>query len=167
MTHVSPPRFMLLVDTHVGPSPNLELQIAVERTIAMAASLASEMLQQGLPMGLLVWSDGWRYLPPNRGKRHYRDVLSMLARLPLNKSFNLRALLDQSFRHQKSGTTAMLMTPHQLQLGLGDYAHGGLFVFSPDSEQTKKWFTFAETVDFTRCMPVDQQIEGGSEGVKV
>jgi uncharacterized protein (DUF58 family) len=163
MTHVSPPRFMLLVDTHIAGKRTIEAHAAVERTIAMAATLANEMLQQGLLMGLLVWSKGWMYLPPNRGKRHGRDVLSVLAQLPLNHAFPLRTLLDESFRHQKSGTTAMLMTPHQMQLTLGEYARGSMYVFSADSAQSNKWFTFSDTVDFTRCMPTEQQPGGSGE----
>ena len=158
MTHVSPPRFMILMDMHI-PQRTPAAHAAVERAIAMAASMVGEMSRQGLPIGLLVWSNRWIYFPPNRGKRHCRDVLSILAQLPLNKSFGLPALLSEGYRLQKSGTTAMLITPQRFQLSLGDQARGNLFVLSPDAPQTEKWFKFESPVDFANCMPVDQQLE--------
>jgi hypothetical protein len=30
---------------------------------------------------------------------------------------------------------------------------------SPDSPQADKWFKFDSNVDFTRCMPAEQQME--------
>jgi uncharacterized protein (DUF58 family) len=158
MTHVSPPRFMLLVDTHIAER-TVQAHAAVERVIAMAASLVSEMLRQGMPVGLLVWSNGWHYSSPQRGKRHGRDVLGALARLPLNQTIGLRSLLDESYRLQKSGTTSMLLTPRNVQLNLGERARGNLVVFSPESPKTEKMFKFETPVDFTRCMPADQQME--------
>ena len=47
---------------------------------AMAASLASTALEQGLSVGLYAYSDGWVGVNPARGKRHRRDVLAVLAR---------------------------------------------------------------------------------------
>jgi uncharacterized protein (DUF58 family) len=158
MTHVSPPRFLLMVDTYISQRTE-QTHAAVEHAIAMAASMASDMLQQGLPIGLLVWSNKWIYLPPNRGKRHARDVLSVLAQLPLNQQFERRALLDEGYRIQKAGTTALLVTPSQMQLSLGQHARGNMFIFSPDSPRSQRLFRFENAVDFAHCMPADQEIE--------
>ena len=158
MTHVSPPRVLLLVDTCVVDR-TLDAHVAVERAIAMAVSLASDALGQGLSMGILAWSDGWVHVPPNRGKRHARDVLTLLARLPLNTGHDHRELLDESYRHQKSGTTLMLITPADFRLGLGDTARGNLVVLSSCNPDVQSLFTFDPKVDFTCCMPAEQQVE--------
>lgn len=54
MTQVSPPRLLLLVDTHLEDR-SVEAHVRVERTIAMAASLASHALAEGLAVGLVAW----------------------------------------------------------------------------------------------------------------
>jgi uncharacterized protein (DUF58 family) len=159
MTHVSPPRMLLLVDTYLAER-TLATHAAVERVIAMAGSLASHGLGQGLPVGLLVHSNHWVYIPPNRGKRHRRDLLTVLARLALNTTATQRDLLEESFRNQKSGTTAVLITPHDVRLSLGESARGGLVVLAPDAPQTDRWFKFDPNIDFAHCMPPDQQLEG-------
>ncbi|HSI35172.1 MAG: DUF58 domain-containing protein [Phycisphaerae bacterium] len=54
MTQVSPPKLVLLVDTHVK-SRTPEEHARVEKAIAMAASLASHALDAGLMVGLFAW----------------------------------------------------------------------------------------------------------------
>src|SRR4051812_20766882 len=114
MTHVSPPRLMLLVDTYIEPSlleplqlpyaaparkggagappaPMVALEQAratVERTIAMAASLVNFAIEQQLPVGIVAWSNGLNAVTANRGKRHRRDLLTILAQLPENTAFS-------------------------------------------------------------------------------
>ena len=55
MTHVSPPKLIVLLDTYV-PDDSNEACEAAERAIAMGASLASLALETGMPVGLRVWS---------------------------------------------------------------------------------------------------------------
>jgi uncharacterized protein (DUF58 family) len=157
MTHVSPPRMLLLVDTFLSER-TLEAHSNIERVIAMAASVASEALNQGLPVGVLVWSGHWVHIPPNRGKRHRRDLLTVLARLPLNVTADQRELVDESYREQKSGTTSVLVAPRDVQLSLGDSARGNMAVLSPGAPMTSRWFKFDKTVEFSRCMPAEQQV---------
>lgn len=156
MTRVSPPRIQLLVDTYLE-SGGIEAQASIERVIAMAASLASKALEQGMSVGLHVWSNDWIMIPPNRGKRHRRDILSILARLEQNTLFDQRQLLEQNYKHQKSGTTAVLVTPHELRLSLEQSVRGGMVVLSSAAPQISRWFKFDRSVDFARCMPRDQQ----------
>lgn len=156
MTHVSPPRMLLLVDTYIEKR-SIDAHAGVERVIALTASLANEALEQGLSVGLLVWNGQWVHVPPNRGKRHRRDVLTLLSRLPLNTQARQRTLLDESFRHQKSGTTAVLLTPHEVQLSLGESARGTRVILTPNSPNVRRWFKFEKSIDFARCVPVDQQ----------
>jgi uncharacterized protein (DUF58 family) len=160
MTHVSPPRVLLLVDAFIDERErSTKVHADTERVIAMAASLASEALEQGLPVGLLVWSADWIYVAPNRGKRHRRDLLTVLARLSFNSRCDQRELLNESYPHLKSGTTAVLVSRHGLSLSLGESARGGMVVLTPDAPMTQRWFKFDKALDFTRCMPPEQQVE--------
>jgi uncharacterized protein (DUF58 family) len=156
MTQVSPPRLIILVDTHVH-ARTLEQHVNVERAIAMAGSLASSALEGGLSVGVFAWSDGWSGLAPNRGKRHRRDVLAALARLPLNTNHGTQDLLDHSHEFIKSGSTPVLITPSEVQVGLSEHLRSGMVVINAGSEQASRWFHFPGHVDFARCMPADQQ----------
>src|SRR3954469_19332298 len=101
MTQVSPPKLLLLVDTFLMGRSSAE-HVAVERTIAMASSLASHALEAGLMVGLYVWTGTgtaapqWLGVHPNRGKRHRVDILAQLAQLPLNTVKDTQVLLDAS-----------------------------------------------------------------------
>jgi uncharacterized protein (DUF58 family) len=156
MTQVSPPRILILVDTYL-PDRSLENHVRVEKSIAMAASLASTALEQGLSIGLYAWSDGWVGVNPTRGKRHRRDVLAVLAQLQLNTSHDTQALVDHAFELIKSGTTPLLITPRDVQVGLTEHLRSGLVVVAAGTPQADRWFRFPPTTDFSRCMPADQQ----------
>ncbi len=156
MTQVAPPRLLLLVDTYLEQRSTQRLS-QVERTIAMAASLASHALEKGLTVGLYAWSDRWVGLAAGRGKRHRRDVLGLLARLPLNTEKRANALIDAGRELMEPGTTMVLLTPEDLTLGLADAARGSMLVISAASEQSRRWFRFGSGVDFDHCMPPDQE----------
>jgi uncharacterized protein (DUF58 family) len=161
MTQVSPPKLLLVVDTFVDPqNRTLTAQADVERAIAMAASVASQALEQGMSVGLFAWSDEWASINPGRGKRHRRDVLAALARLPLNTTRNIDALLEASRNATESGVTPVLLTPREYIIGLGD--RSGLVVVSSSTDPTRRWVRFADSIDFSRCMPADHEprIEG-------
>src|SRR5438552_18836735 len=66
MTHVSPPRLLLLVDTHAPQNRTLDEQSAVEKTIAMAASIVNHATDQRLPVGPVAWQDNWTGIVTNR-----------------------------------------------------------------------------------------------------
>jgi uncharacterized protein (DUF58 family) len=155
MTRVSPPRIAILVDTFLA-SRSIADHAAVEQCIAMAASLATTALEGELSVGLCVWSGQWIALPPTRGKRHRDDMLSVLARLPLNTEHGLQELLDacQSVLH--TGTTPVLFTPRDVQIGLFENGRGGMLVVPAGSSRARGWFTFPTEVDFGTCMPSDQ-----------
>jgi uncharacterized protein (DUF58 family) len=154
MTHVSPPRLLLLVDNFV-PAPTAQNFESAERSIAVAASLANLALETGLPVGMTAWSDEWLTMAPNRGKRHRRDLLTALARLPVNTRQESDALLQEASRHQKSGTTAVLISTRDLRLSLGEHVRGGLVALSPASPQVRGWFKFDPNIEFSRTMPVE------------
>jgi uncharacterized protein (DUF58 family) len=159
MTQVSPPRVVILVDTYLSDR-SVEQHVLVERTVAMAASLASTALAEGLAVGLYTWSAGeWVGIHPTRGKRQREDILSVLAMLSLNREQDMQALLDKSGSFLKPGTTAVLATPRDVQVGLADRVRGAMVVVSAASTMADAWFRFDPAVDFATCMPADQQPE--------
>ncbi|MFN4242017.1 MAG: DUF58 domain-containing protein [Tepidisphaerales bacterium] len=147
MTRVSPPRVMVVVDTWRADDAAGSVA-AAERAVAVAASLASELLEQGLLVGLAaVQGDdnaagdgaddaaaanvgrddgdglagsavggGGRVvlMQPNRGKRHRRDVLSVLARLETGPDVSVDALMSRVMRTVRAGTTLVLVTSRGL-----------------------------------------------------
>ena len=156
MTEVAPPRLVILVDSYLEDrSP--ERHVLVERAIAMAASLASKALEEGLAVGMFAWAEGWTGIHPTRGKRHRDDLLSMLARLPLNTVYDAEALMREAGGFLKAGTTAVLVTPRDVQAGLGERNRGAMLVVSAASAMADTWFRFGANVDFATCMPADQQ----------
>ena len=156
MTQVSPPRLLLAVD-HFAGNRTREEHARIERVIAMAGSLASMALDQELPVGLVAWSGHWVTLNPDRGKRHRDDLLSVLARLPLNTEHPIGDLLERIGTVLRSGTTPVLFTPRDVQLGLGDRARGAMVVVSAASPLAESWFRFDPDIDFATVMPADQQ----------
>jgi uncharacterized protein (DUF58 family) len=159
MTQVLPPRILLLVDTMLADR-SIESHAAVERVIAMAASLASEALEQGLSVGFIAWSGNeWGHLPPNRGKRHRRDLLSALAQLQMNTTQSRRELLEENHRLRESGTTSILMTPSQMRLNLAESARGDFLVLSSALGSMERWFKFDDAIDFSGCMPLEQELD--------
>jgi uncharacterized protein (DUF58 family) len=156
MTHVAPPRVLLVVDTHLTDR-TVEQHVLLERTIAMAASLASAALDEGLAVGLYTWAGEWVGIHPTRGKRQREDILSVLARLPLNQKQDRQSLLDHAAAFTKSGTTAVLLTPRDVSVGLADRVRGALVSVSALAPISEVWFQFSPGVDFTTCMPADQQ----------
>jgi hypothetical protein len=123
----------------------------------MAASLVHFAIEQGLPIGVLAWSDGLVAATPNRGKRHRRDLLTILAQLAENMTFSTRQLLDASFELQESHTTAVLVTSRDVQLGLGESVRGGIFVLSTADGYADRWIKFAPNIDFAHSMPMESR----------
>jgi uncharacterized protein (DUF58 family) len=164
MTQVSPPKLLLLVDTFLTGRSSAE-HVAVERTIAMASSLASHALEAGLMVGLYASADdGWLGVHPNRGKRHRVDLLAHLAQLPLNMARDTQLLLDASREFFHTGATPILLTPRDIQVGLTDQSRTNLVVVSAASAQAERWFSFDTGIDFSRAMPWNQQpAEGRSD----
>ena len=155
MTMVAPPRLLILVDTFLPDrSPGGHEQ--VERAIAMGASLANHALDAGLMVGMLAWSGNWHGIAPNRGKRHARDLLAALAKLPLNVTQSASALTENSRALMKTGTTAVLITSAAAASVPQEAGRGSTIVVQSGSEAAKNWFRFDPAVDFANAMPIDQ-----------
>jgi uncharacterized protein (DUF58 family) len=162
LTQVAPPRLLLLVDTYAAPQERTRERLTrIERAIAMAASLADEALAADLPVGLFVWSDGWQGIEPSSGKRHRNDLLSVLARLPTNTEHPAAELLNGAGRFLKSGTTAVLLTPEDRAEGVTERGRNPVLTLPAGSPSAAAWFHFPPGVDFSNCMPWDQQASVG------
>lgn len=155
MTHIAPPRLLIAIDTHM-PRRTSQRQAGVERAIAMAASLVSRTLEQGLSVGVCAWSGHWLIIPPSRGKRHVRDVLAALAQLPPNPSASRADLVEQAAMSLHEGTTPVLITPDDLPGSLGEQTRGNWIVLPVDGDLARRSFRFADDVDFEQCVPLDQ-----------
>ncbi|HVT89424.1 MAG TPA: DUF58 domain-containing protein [Tepidisphaeraceae bacterium] len=159
MTHASPPRLLLLVDTYLTDD-SLDSRARVERVIAMAASLVEHALEEGMPVGLVAWSKYWVSLSAEGGQRHRRNLLSTLALLPTNTANPVQDLLKHSALHERSPSTALLLTPTRPISGIPDF--GRMVVISADSTEASS-FTFHKAVDFKRCMPLDKETEANDK----
>jgi uncharacterized protein (DUF58 family) len=160
MTEVAPPRLLLLVDTSApDPAkvhPPATAEILIERTISMAASLAAAALDDGLSVGLCAFVGGaWKAIPPTRGKNQRADLLSLLARLSANSSQPTSALLEACHALLKTGTTAILLTPHDVQVGLLERSRGGMMVISALHASAESWFNYEPKIDFSCTRPMD------------
>jgi uncharacterized protein (DUF58 family) len=155
MTQVAPPRLLLLIDTFLA-SRTLEEHAHVERAIAMAGSLIMRAEDQGIAVGLHAWSGDWLMIPASRGKRHVRDLMTTLARLPLNTVADGPTLIEKTRRHLRPGTTAILFTPRDLEQTLADQVRANWVVVSAVSPQARRWFRFPKDLDFSQAMPFDQ-----------
>lgn len=152
MTQVAPPKVLLLVDTWLSDS-SPDVVAGVERAVAMAATLADAAIEKDLSVGILSWTGGWKRLEPSRGKRHRGDLLSLLARLPLNTTASTSQLLDEGLRHIRDGSTAVLLTARALPAGIDARHRGAVVVLPADDPQMRRWFTFDPPVDFAASAP--------------
>ena len=156
MTQVAPPRLLLLVDTFLADR-SLDQHVLVERAIAMAASVASVAMEEGLAVGMYAWRGDWMGIHPTRGKRHRDDLLALMAQLPLNTAHGPDELLERAGGFLRGGTSAILLTPQDVQVGISERARGSMLVLSAGSSLSDAWFRFDPGVDFSTCVPVDQQ----------
>ena len=145
MTRVSPPKLLVMVDTF-RTVKTVEAYVAVERSIAGAASIVDAALAAGLPVGLVCWSDGWVTHEPGRGKRHRLELLATLGKLPTNRRHDYLVMLDKARQFFKSDTTVVMLTPQNAPTGMPS-GRGGMITI-PASE-TDRYFKFDDGVDFS------------------
>jgi len=156
MTEVAPPRLLILVDSYLQNRTRAEHTL-VEQAIAMAGSVATLALEQGLSVGVQAWASGWHGIAPTRGKRHRRDVMTLLARLPVNRQADAQALLESAQELIEQGTTLVLITSRNVELGLNEKLRGGMVVISSASPVSRGLFKFNSDIRFDRCSPPDQE----------
>jgi uncharacterized protein (DUF58 family) len=156
MTEVAPPRLLILVDSYLQSRTRAE-HAMVEQAIAMAGSVATFALEQGLSVGIQAWAGGWHGIAPTRGKRHRRDVMTLLARLPVNQVADARQLLESAQELIEQGTTLVLVTSRNVEMSLNEKLRGGMVVISAASPASRGLFKFNSNVRFDRCSPPDQE----------
>lgn len=163
MSQVAPPRLMILVDTLRDPGdPAAPGQAEIEKVIAMAGSAASFTLERGYPVGLCVWSGQWIVIPPNSGKRHRRELLSVLAKLPANRHHGISGGTSAALPRLGVGTTLVSFTPRSDGQGGSPRKHGRVITLCSADRSVQDLFTFAPDVSFDHCMPADQEESGFS-----
>jgi uncharacterized protein (DUF58 family) len=163
MTKVAPPKLMILADTFTKEDATLADRADVEKALAMAATLASQALDEGLAVGLCAWDGGkWAILPTLQGKQHRRDILATLARLPNNHAVDATDLMAAGSGWIKGGATAVLFTAQTVRVSLGDRLRTSLLVVPATSPSAKSWFTFEKDFDLMQSVPLD--IDGVDAG---
>ena len=160
MTQVSPPRLLLLVDTYAGRRSGRRERLArIERAIAMAASLADEALDggsAGRAVRLVGRVAGDRPRPAASGTattccRCWRGS-------PTNTEHPAAELINSAGRFLKSGTTAVLLTPRgSRRKASRERGRNPVLTLPAGSPSAAAWFHFPPGVDFSNCMPWDQQ----------
>jgi uncharacterized protein (DUF58 family) len=155
MAHVAPPRLVIFLDTYLAPEARTEpARAEVERAIALAASLIACTVDEGLAVGLHTFAGEPLTILPSRGKRHARDLLAALARLPANDSFPQRRLLDSAPRLLQPGATGVLIVP-----GSGatvvPAGQATWLVLASESGEARRWFTFPPGTDFQTIVPLE------------
>lgn len=93
---------------HVGQGPDS----TQEYSIILTASLAAQLLHQGLPVGLWAWGqdDQRCFLQPAPGRGHLWDLLRALAPLEPGEQ-PLSALLREAAYVLPRGSAALIITP--------------------------------------------------------
>jgi uncharacterized protein (DUF58 family) len=158
MVQISPPRLLIIVDNFIE-RPTLQEHTMVEAAIAMAASLANRAMDSGMAVGLCAFGGDWVNIAPQRGKRHARDILTELARLPINRTVTGQQILEQAQGYLSEGVTSVMFTPRSVQPTLAGQARGTMLSVAVNSEQARSWFKFDASVDFSRSIPAQQMNE--------
>ncbi len=136
MTRVSPPRLLLLVDTHApafAPEREMEREqelaaraahqqrlADVERNLATAATLLAAATRAGLSVGMIAPAGDaaqgsndaakWIDMSPERGKRHSRDMLTAMATVGSNTRLTTEDLVSHGAAQGGGETTVVLIT---------------------------------------------------------
>ncbi|MDP9174630.1 MAG: DUF58 domain-containing protein [Planctomycetota bacterium] len=160
MAQISPPQLLLLVDTFLADDQS-QSRASMERTIAMAGSLARQALENGMAVGLVIWNNGWTKMGPQRGKRHAHDLLAILATAPINRAARSDQLVAQGMLLMRQAMTAVLLSPRSQHSSRYKQTRGGFLVIAADSAQAQSWFQFKTEIDFTSCGPLESQARKG------
>jgi uncharacterized protein (DUF58 family) len=156
MAHISPPRIMLLVDTFQHEKTK-EYRVLIEKTLAMAASLASKAMEVGTSAGLCIWDGSdWKLLLPQRGKQYCREILTALACVAQNTEHDADSLISHCASTLRGGVTPVVLSPMNIQFNRIDVSRLGLLAISAGSKDADAFFHFSPSVNFGECVPADK-----------
>lgn len=163
MAQISPPQLLIFVDTYIGHDQPGEIEANragraanIERSIAMAASLAREALGTSMSVGLVIWNNGWTTIAPHRGKRHCHDLLAAIATAPINREGAPEQLLVHGMRLLRQSMTPVVFTSQNLPSVRSEMGRTGMLVIDPGTPPADNWFKFDPAIDFSQCIPADQ-----------
>lgn len=152
MTRESPPRLLLVVDTF-NPDGNDATIARIERSIAQAASLVEAASLAGFAIGLVCRGEHWVSVKPNRGKRHQRELLTILARLPSNRAWDTQSIIEHASMMNDPRATKILFSIG----GISSRGYAsGMFVIAADSADAARWFPFDPSIDFLNVAPIQR-----------
>lgn len=145
MTRVSPPKLVVLVDIRQRDNSAIAVA-AVERTIAMAATLIDASMGTGMPVGLAVFDgEEWVRRSPELGKRHRLELLTALAKLPAKTTATSDDLVEHSRELLRSDATAVLLTSYHSAGRGNEHRRSGFIMLSGADDPN---FQFAPQIDF-------------------
>lgn len=157
MTQVAPPRIIVVVDTF-NPDGSAERAIQIEKSIAQAASLIEVASEAGLAVGFTVRGEQWHLIEAKRGKRHKRELLTLLAKLPASTSQKVddaHTALAQAAAIANNLTALVLMTGgREFSISSGSRRGAGMII-GCDSDKASEWFQFDAATDFRAIGPID------------
>jgi uncharacterized protein (DUF58 family) len=157
MTRASPPRIVVVVDTF-NPEASADRAAEIELSIAQAASLIEASIEAGLAVGLTVRAEQWEIIAPNRGKRHKRELLTLLAKLPAGTRQHIddaHTALAQAASVANALTTLVLMTGGvDSRIASGSRRGAGMMIGCRSSEAAH-WFEFDPSIDFATAGPFE------------
>lgn len=163
MTHASPPRIIVVIDTF-NPEGSLARAADIERSIAQGASLIDAAVEAGLAVGMCVRGERWETIAPNKGKRHRRELLTLLAKLPPATSQRVddaHTALAQASSVANGLTTLVLLTGGDECRNATNARRGAGMMIGCRSPEAQAWFAFDPEIDFESIGPIEVRSEEG------
>ena len=153
MTQESPPRLVIVVDTFNVDGKDSTVA-RIERSIAQAASLVEAACESNLSVGLVCRGEHWVSVKPNRGKRHKRELLTILAKLPTNRAWDTDSIIEHASTMNDSHVTTVLFTIGGISSSRNVSTNA--FVIGAESADAARWFTFDKSIDFANMAPIER-----------
>jgi uncharacterized protein (DUF58 family) len=163
MTQVAPPRIIVVVDTF-NPDGSADRGVQIEKSIAQASSLIEAASEAGLAVGFATRGEQWHIIEPKRGKRHKRELQTLLAKLPSGSAQRVddaHTALAQAASIANPFTTLVLMTGGTEFSVSNDSRRGSGVIIGCDSPAAKEWFSFDAAIDFRSVGPLEPMLTPG------
>jgi uncharacterized protein (DUF58 family) len=163
MTQVAPPRIIVVVDTF-NPDGSFDRAVQIEKSIAQASSLVEAASEAGLAVGFTARGEHWHIIEAKRGKRHKRELQTLLAKLPVGTAQRVddaHTALAQAAVIANNLTTFVLMTGGTDSSVTSTSRRGAGIIIGCDSDMAKENFQFDPGVDFRTVGPMEPALTPG------